>query len=125
MKSAVSPKAYDVMAPTCPSRRILNRIGTRWTIFVIVALAANPMRFNELKSHIRGITSKTLTETLRALEFDGLINRTELVGRPAPVLYSLTELGQSLQVPLAAVRQWAEAHTDDILKANSVFGSNQ
>lgn len=56
MKSAVSPNAYDVMAPTCPSRRILNRIGTRWTIFVIVALAENPMRFNELKSHMRGIT---------------------------------------------------------------------
>ncbi|BBX95296.1 winged helix-turn-helix transcriptional regulator [Mycobacterium lacus] len=118
MGRQVKPKAYDIMAPTCPSRVILNRIGARWTIFVVVALADRPMRFSELKTRIRGITSKALTETLRAMARDGLIQRTEHGGQPPAVEYALTALGRSLLVPLAAVRQWAENHVTEVLDAN-------
>lgn len=110
-------KAYDVMTATCPSRIVLHRIGARWTIFVVTALSAGPMRFSALKAHIQGITAKVLTETLRALESDGLVARTEHDENPPRVEYTLTPLGRSLQVPLQAVREWAELHVPEILLA--------
>lgn len=111
-------KAYDVMAPTCPSRVVLHRIGARWTVFVITALADGPQRFTELKRHISGITPKVLTETLRALEYDGLVRRVDRGGQPPYVEYSLTPLGRSLLEPLAAVRDWAETHVPQVERAN-------
>lgn len=98
MGRQAKPKAYDIMAPTCPSRVILNRIGARWTIFVVVALAERPKRFGELKTHIRGITSKALTETLRAMARDGLIQRTEYEGQPPP---------SSMRLPRSGARCWS------------------
>ncbi|MCX4387540.1 helix-turn-helix transcriptional regulator [Micromonospora peucetia] len=115
-------KAYNVMAATCPSRTVLHRIGARWTVFAVNALEDGPMRFTELKAHIRGITPKALTETLRAMEADGLLTRTNLGGNPPHVEYALTELGRSLLVPLRAVRQWAETHVPDILAARERAG---
>ncbi|WP_448320785.1 winged helix-turn-helix transcriptional regulator [Streptomyces sp. CO7] len=111
--------AYDVMAATCPSRTVLHRIGARWTVFVVNALDGGPRRFTELKRHIRGITSKALTETLRSLEADGLISRHEYDESPPRVEYALTPLGRSLLVPLRAVRLWAEEHVPDIEAARA------
>lgn len=112
-------EAYDVMAATCPSRTVLHRIGARWTIFVVTALAERegPMRFVELKSRIQGITPKVLTETLRALETDGLVDRIDKSGTLRHIEYALTDLGRSLWTPLQAVREWAEAHVPEILLA--------
>ena len=107
-------KAYDVMAATCPSRTVLHRIGARWTIFVVTALADGPMRFTQLKRRIQGITPKVLTETLRALEADGLVARHEYAENPPRVEYVLTDLGRSLQEPLQVVREWAESHVPQI-----------
>lgn len=112
-------KAYDVMAASCPSRMVLNRIGARWTIFVVTALTDGPMRFTELKEHIQGITPKVLTETLRALETDGLVLRRSFEENPPRVEYTLTPLGRSLWVPLQALREWAETHVPEILHAQS------
>lgn len=111
------PKAYDVMASTCPSRLLLHRIGARWTVFIVTALAEGPMRFTALKARIEGITPKVLTETLRTLETDGLVDRTELDGPRPHVEYALTDLGRTLLEPLNAVRAWAVAHTDEVLAA--------
>jgi DNA-binding HxlR family transcriptional regulator len=112
-------KAYNVMSATCPSRIVLHRIGARWTVFVVNALATGPMRFTALKAHIRGITSKALTETLRAMEHDGLVLRTDRGGHPPHVEYALTPLGHSLLGPLRAVREWAETHVPDIESARA------
>lgn len=112
-------KAYNVMAATCPSRTVLNRIGARWTVFVVNALDAGPMRFTQLKSHVRGITPKALIETLRAMEYDGLVSRTEIPANPPHVEYALTDLGRSLLMPLCAVREWAERHVPDIERARA------
>lgn len=112
-------KAYNVMAATCPSRTVLHRIGARWTVFVVNALDAGPMRFTQLKAHVRGITPKALSETLRAMEYDGLISRTEIPAHPPHVEYALTDLGRSLLVPLRAVREWAEQHVPDIERARA------
>lgn len=110
-------EAYNVMAATCPSRTVLHRIGARWSVFVISALESGPKRFSALKKYIEGITPKALTETLRALEQDGLICRTVYEENPPRVEYQLTDLGASLLVPLQALRHWAEAHVPDILDA--------
>ncbi|GAC49853.1 winged helix-turn-helix transcriptional regulator [Gordonia aichiensis] len=114
-------KAYNVMAQTCPSRVVLHRIGARWTVFVVTALASGPMRFSALRTHIEGITPKVLTETLRALEYDGLVDRVDHGGQPPHVEYSLSVLGQSLLGPLAAVREWAETHVPDVEAAHRRF----
>ena len=118
-------EAYNVMAATCPSRTVLHGIGARWTVFVVNALEVGPMRFTELKAHIRGITPKALAETLRAMETDGLLVRTDLGGNPPHVEYALTELGDSLLVPLRAIRQWAETHVPDILAARERAGTKE
>ncbi|MFI6655166.1 winged helix-turn-helix transcriptional regulator [Streptomyces sp. NPDC050523] len=112
-------KAYNIMAATCPSRTVLHRIGARWTVFIVNALDHGPMRFTELKTHIRGITPKALTETLRAMEYDGLISRTEIPANPPHVEYALTDLGRSLLTPLRAIREWAESHVPDIERARA------
>ena len=110
---------YNVMSQTCPSRVVLHRIGARWTVFVVNALEHGPLRFVELKTHIRGITPKVLTETLRTLEDDGLITRTDYEENPPRVEYALTDLGRSLLEPLRAVRRWAETHVPEIQAANA------
>ena len=112
-------KAYNVMAATCPSRTVLHRIGARWTVFVVNALADGPRRFTDLKGHIQGITPKVLTETLRALQVDGLVSRHDHAENPPRVEYALTPLGRSLLVPLRAVRLWAERHVPDIEAARA------
>ncbi|MDX6430190.1 MAG: hypothetical protein QOE54_2556 [Streptosporangiaceae bacterium] len=81
--------------------------------------ADGPRRFSELKGHIRGITPKVLTETLRSLEADGLISRHEYDENPPRVEYALTPLGRSLLIPLRAVRLWAEEHVPDIEAARA------
>lgn len=115
-------KAYDVMAAHCPSRTVLHRIGARWTIFVVTALAEQPMRFSQLKTRIEGITPKVLTETLRALEVDGLVTRTDYGENPPHVEYALTDLGRSLWGPLRAVREWAETYVPEIQEAQRRAG---
>jgi DNA-binding HxlR family transcriptional regulator len=111
------------MSATCPSRVLLHRIGARWTIFIVNALANGPMRFGDLKGRIQGITPKVLTETLRSMEVDGLVARSVFAQHPPRVEYSLTDLGFSLLVPLQAVRQWAETYVPDVLAAREQNGS--
>lgn len=108
---------YNVMSASCPSRVVLHRIGARWTVFVVNALEHGPLRFTALAERIQGVTPKVLTETLRAMEEDGLLARVEYAEQPPRVEYGLTDLGQSLLVPLRAVREWAESHVPEILEA--------
>ncbi|MDT7804160.1 MAG: hypothetical protein QOI78_7593 [Actinomycetota bacterium] len=110
--------AHDLLAARCPSRDVLNRVGARWVPTVLNALDAGPMRFTELKKVVEGVTAKALTETLRALEYDGIIDRAETPSvTPPKVDYSLTPLGRSLLEALTPVREWAERHAGDIAEA--------
>jgi DNA-binding HxlR family transcriptional regulator len=110
--------AHDLLAARCPSWAVLNLIGARWVPTVLNALDAGPMRFTELKKVVEGVTAKALTETLRALECDGIVDRVETPGETPPrVEYSLTPLGRSLLEVLTPVRVWAEQHVGDIADA--------
>lgn len=114
---------WDVLAPDCPSRVVFGRIGERWTMFVILALArGGTLRFTELRERIGRVTPKVLTETLRALEADGLIARRAFADSPPRVEYSLTPLGESLLEPIAAMRDWAERHVPEVLASRERAG---
>lgn len=112
---------FDVMDPDCPSRVVLQRIGDKWTPLIVQALKDGALRFSELRTAVGGITPKVLTQTLRALERDGLVDRTVFAEVPVRVEYRLTALGESLLGPLDAVRAWAESHAGKILRARDAF----
>jgi DNA-binding HxlR family transcriptional regulator len=101
----------------------LARIGDKWTVLVVelLCIGRGPVRFNEIRRSVPGISQRMLTLTLRGLERDGLVTRTVHPTIPPRVDYELTELGQSLRVPLVAVAEWARAHRSAILDARKVF----
>jgi DNA-binding HxlR family transcriptional regulator len=90
-----------------PVTEILARIGDKWSILVVKCLSDGPMRFNELKRSINGVSQRMLTLTLRGLERDGLVLRTVTPTIPPRVDYELTDLGMSLQAAVRALGDWA------------------
>ncbi|MGW4221397.1 winged helix-turn-helix transcriptional regulator [Streptomyces bacillaris] len=107
----------DLLDPRCPTRQLLNRIGTKWTSMVVKVLAEeapDELRFAELRRRIPGISQKMLSVTLRSLARDGLVARRVEHTVPPSVHYQLTGLGLSLEVPLSALRVWAETHMQEI-----------
>jgi DNA-binding HxlR family transcriptional regulator len=100
---------------------ILARIGDKWTVLVVELLREGPMRFNELRRTINGISQRMLTLTLRGLERDGLVTRTVFPTIPPRVEYQLTRLGSTLREPLAAIAQWARTHRAAIDEARNNF----
>jgi DNA-binding HxlR family transcriptional regulator len=105
------------LSEDCPTREVLDRVGDKWSVLVIVLLGQRTHRFNELHRAIEGISQRMLTLTVRALERDGLVNRTIYPTVPPRVDYELTELGRTLLVPLGALNTWANAHREDIRAA--------
>jgi DNA-binding HxlR family transcriptional regulator len=102
----------DVLAESCTTRQALERLAAKWRVLVIYGLLAGPQRHAELRRRLPGITQKVLTETLRGMEADGLVQRRVLKDTaPQHVEYALTDLGQTLREPLAAICAWATEHT--------------
>ena len=106
---------FDILSPACPSRTVLRHVVDRWTPLVVTVLADGPSRFGQLRARVGGVTPKVLTQTLRSMERDGLVTRTQLPGVPPRVDYELTDLGRSLQAPIDALRTWIEANSARIL----------
>jgi DNA-binding HxlR family transcriptional regulator len=104
---------------------VLNRVGDKWSMLIVMILSGGPKRFSELKRAIDGISQRMLTLTLRGLERDGLVSRTVTPTIPPRVDYELTELGRSLREPVHALGQWAIAHIDCIRAAQQSFDSRQ
>lgn len=118
----MSPRHINQTSSTClATREILDRVGDKWSLLVVGTLGDGPVRFNELKRHIEGISQRMLTLTLRSLERDGLVTRTIYPTIPPRVDYELTPLGRSLLAPVAALAAWAQAHTSDIESARQRF----
>jgi len=99
----------------CPgARKILDRIGDKWSLYVIALLSNGSVRFNQLRRDISGISQRMLTLTLRNLERDGLITRTVHNTKPPSVEYSLTPLGHTLMKPVLELMSWAVDNKDTI-----------
>lgn len=90
-----------------PIREILDRVGDKWSLYIIATLHGGPLRFNEIKREVDGISQRMLTLTLRSLERDGLLIRTVSASVPLRVEYSLTEVGHSLRAPIVGLITWA------------------
>ncbi len=100
---------------------ILQRVGDKWTVLVVGKLGDGPMRFNELRQAVGGISQKMLTTTLRGLQRDGFVTRTVFPTIPPRVDYELTELGRELLVPVNALGDWARKNTARVNAARQLF----
>ena len=98
----------DVLEESCATRQALERMAAKWRVLLVYALLAGPQRHADLRRRLPGITQKVLTQTLRGMEHDGLIERRVLKATaPLHVEYELTALGRTLEAPLAAICAWA------------------
>ena len=105
----------------CINRKILDQISGKWSIMVLTMLGFGPHRFNAIKKQLEGISQKALTDTLRKLERNGVVNRKVLPTSPVGVEYELTPLGQSLRAHVMALYMWTEENGDEISRARAAF----
>jgi DNA-binding HxlR family transcriptional regulator len=105
---------WGVYSKDCATRRTLARVADKWTILIVGRLQQAPCRFGRLLRSIEGISSKVLTEHLRALEEDGLLTRSVEPTSPPSVTYALTPLGLGLSQAALSLRAWAEDHAQEI-----------
>jgi DNA-binding HxlR family transcriptional regulator len=106
---------WNAYADTCPTRMVLDRIADKWAVLVLGLLGDGPVRFNQLRRRIRGISQKMLSQTLKSLERDGLVSRRAIATVPVTVEYSITPLGQTLSATVDNLRIWAETHMEQVL----------
>jgi DNA-binding HxlR family transcriptional regulator len=104
---------------------VLDRVGDKWSVLVVVMLGDGPKRFNELRRSIASISQRMLTLTLRGLERDGLVTRTVFPTIPPRVDYALTELGRSLLHPVGALGDWARENHGHIVQARVRFDAHR
>ena len=108
-----------------PVTEVLNQIGGKWTIHIIMALSRGLMRFGELRRGIEGISQKMLTATLRDLEKDGFITRTVTPSIPPRVDYELTDMGRELKEPLRTIGEWAHNNRHRVEDARHRFAERE
>ncbi|MGI8881440.1 MAG: winged helix-turn-helix transcriptional regulator [Jatrophihabitans sp.] len=124
-RAASADGRYDVLAAACPTRQVIDRVGDRWSLLVLYALEPGTLRFQELRRTVDGISQKMLTQTLRALERDGLVERTIYASVPPKVEYELTPLGANLAQIIAGIRSWAYEHIIQIEQARMTYDIKQ
>jgi DNA-binding HxlR family transcriptional regulator len=112
---------YDVFDDRCPTRMMLDRLADKWALLVLDRLDGGPVRFNRLRRDVRGISQKVLSQTLKRLERDGLVNRTVHPTVPVSVEYALTPLGRTLTETVAALAHWAERNMEAVLTAQAAY----
>ncbi|MEV0897619.1 helix-turn-helix domain-containing protein [Actinoplanes sp. NPDC049802] len=105
----------------CGIRDVLDRVGDKWSVLVIVELANGPRRFRQLQHAIDGISQRMLTLTVRRLERDGLVLRTVYATVPAQVDYRLTRIGASLTHLVKALADWSLEHRAAIASAREAY----
>ena len=112
----------DAHSPTCRTiSSLLQRVGDKWTVLVVMSLGDGMKRFSELRREIPSVSQRMLTLTLRNLERDGLVSRKVTPTIPPRVDYELTDLGRGLAKPVAALGQWAFEHKQEIEGARMKF----
>jgi DNA-binding HxlR family transcriptional regulator len=116
-----------IRPPDCKSEdcraahSILARVGDKWSILIIVLLGDGTKRFNEVKRIVGSISQRMLTLTLRGLERDGLVTRTQFPTIPPRVEYELTRLGRSLWNAVEPLSSWAREHVKQVSKAQADY----
>jgi DNA-binding HxlR family transcriptional regulator len=114
-------RTFNVFLAQCPSRQLLDRLSDKWVGLVICALEDGPRRYSQIAREVAGVSQKMLTQTLRTLERDGLVDREVTPSVPVRVDYRLTALGTSLLPVMDAVHVWAERHMDEVNAARDDY----
>ncbi|KJY42208.1 HxlR family transcriptional regulator [Streptomyces sp. NRRL B-1568] len=112
---------FDVFARNCPSRDTLGHVTGRWGSLTLGALREDTLRFNELRRRVEGVSEKMLSQTLHALERDGLVHREAQPTNPPRVDYRLTPLGQEITKRLMGLIDLVEARMPDVLAARKSY----
>jgi DNA-binding HxlR family transcriptional regulator len=115
--------AVDSAQPlsSCRAREVLERVGDKWSMYVIDRLGQGSQRFTELRRGIDGITARMLTVTLRGLERDGIVTRTVYPVIPPRVDYELTPMGRTLLETIGQLLAWADSHLPAIDAARAAY----
>src|SRR5690606_1052010 len=111
------PTAGTVFDPDCPARTVLDHVTSRWGVLILRTLAGGPVRFAGLRDRIGGISEKMLSQTLRTLARDGLVERTVEPTSPPQVSYALTALGTELTGPLGELVDWIARRAPEVVAA--------
>lgn len=111
----------DAYLRGCPSRAVLDAISNKWTTLALAALAAGTLRYGEIKRRLDGISPKMLSQTLRNLERNGLVERTQYPTIPPKVTYTLTPMGHDLSELMGSIKGWAEDHYPTIAAARDDY----
>lgn len=109
--------AYCVYSANCPTRVVLDHIADKWAALILKVLSDGPVRFNQLRRQIDGVSQKVLSQALKRLERDGLVSRRAFATVPVTVEYAVTPLGQTLCRHIFALAEWAEANVEAVLEA--------
>jgi DNA-binding HxlR family transcriptional regulator len=112
---------YSVFARDCPSRGTLEHVTGRWGALTLGALHEGTFRFNELRRRVDGVSEKMLSQTLHALERDGLVHREAQPTNPPRVDYTLTPLGHEVSERLLTLIRFVEGRMDDVLEAREHY----
>jgi DNA-binding HxlR family transcriptional regulator len=105
----------------CPSRLLFDQIADKWSMMILTVLDDGPLRFNAIKRRLEGVTQRALTQSLRRLERNGLVERRVLPGSPVAVEYEITPLGRTLQPPFKALYQWTMEKMPEVERARTAF----
>jgi DNA-binding HxlR family transcriptional regulator len=116
------PNAYSAL---CPTRQILDRVGDKWAVLILLLLHDEALRFNQLRRAIEGISQKMLSQVLKSLERDGLVKRRAIATVPVTVEYSITPLGKTLAAAVDPLRDWAERNLKEVLAAQRRYDAQQ
>jgi|SRR6185437_2890014 len=111
----------DLFDPNCPTRLLLDRIGDKWTVLVVLLLSDGAKRFSQVRGGLGRVAPKVLAQTLRRMERDGLVTREVFAEVPPRVEYALTDLGRSLIDPIAVLGDWAEVNVGQITAAQAAY----
>jgi len=114
-------RAPNPLHSSCPTRLILDRIADKWTVLILVVLSAEPMRFNQLRRTVEGLTQKVLSQTLKGLERDGLVSRKVTPTTPVSVEYAITPLGKTLAATVDELQRWARDHIHEVVTAREHY----
>jgi DNA-binding HxlR family transcriptional regulator len=118
-------KTANAYSADCPTRQILDRVGDKWAVLILLLLGQEPLRFNRLRRAIEGISQKMLSQVLKSLERDGLIRRRAIATVPVTVEYSITPLGQTLAAAVDPLRDWAERNLKQVVAAQRRYDAQR
>jgi DNA-binding HxlR family transcriptional regulator len=118
-----SPPDPTPYAQACPSRTIVDVLANKWVLYVLGQLERSdrPLRFNELRRSVEGVTQKSLTKTLRTLERDGFVDRRVHATVPPRVEYRLTDLGREAGSLLGAIAVWSKENAPRVVAAREAY----